>query len=72
MHPSLSVIFFTTASGAGYGLLALLGVLAPTGALPREWPFGLAALALALAAITAGLMSSMFHLGQPQRAWRAF
>jgi DMSO reductase anchor subunit len=72
VHPSLSVIFFTTASGAGYGLLALLGVLAPARALPQEPGFGLAALALALAAITAGLFSSTFHLGQPQRAWRAF
>ena len=26
MHPAFSVIFFTTASGAGYGLLALLGL----------------------------------------------
>ena len=25
MHPALSVIFFTTLSGAGYGLLAWLG-----------------------------------------------
>jgi DMSO reductase anchor subunit len=30
------------------------------------------ALALALAAITAGLLSSTLHLGQKQRAWRAF
>ncbi|MFO1085367.1 MAG: DmsC/YnfH family molybdoenzyme membrane anchor subunit [Reyranellaceae bacterium] len=72
MHPSLSVIFFTTASGAGYGLLALLGVLAPFGVLPTDRTFGLVALALALGAITAGLLSSTFHLGQPQRAWRAF
>ena len=72
MHPSLSVIFFTTASGAGYGLLALLGVLAPFGLLPADPLFGLVALALALVAITAGLLSSMFHLGQKQRAWRAF
>ncbi len=72
MHPSLSVIFFTTASGAGYGLLALLGVLVPLGLLPADPLFGLVALALALAAITAGLLSSMFHLGQKQRAWRAF
>ncbi|TIU14946.1 MAG: hypothetical protein E5W40_05030, partial [Mesorhizobium sp.] len=28
MHPAFSVVFFTTATGAGYGLLALLGVLA--------------------------------------------
>lgn len=72
MHPSLSVIFFTTASGAGYGLLALLGVLAPFGLLPADPMFGLVALALALGAITAGLVSSLFHLGQRQRAWRAF
>ena len=25
MHPALSVLFFTTLSGAGYGLLGLLG-----------------------------------------------
>ena len=72
MHPSLSVIFFTTASGAGYGLLALLGVLAPFGVLPNDPLFGLVALALALGAITFGLISSVFHLGQRQRAWRAF
>ena len=72
MHPSLSVILFTTASGAGYGLLALLGVLAPFGILPADRLFGLVALALALGAITAGLVSSAFHLGQRQRAWRAF
>ena len=44
------------------------GVLAPAGVLPREPGFGFAALALALGAITAGLLSSTFHLGQPQRA----
>ena len=27
MHPAYSVIFFTTASGAGYGLLFLLGIV---------------------------------------------
>jgi sulfite dehydrogenase (quinone) subunit SoeC len=72
VHPSSSVIFFTTASGAGYGLLALLGVLAPFGVLPDDRMFGLVALALALGAITAGLVASLFHLGQRRRAWRAF
>jgi sulfite dehydrogenase (quinone) subunit SoeC len=72
VYPSLSVIFFTTASGAGYGLLALLGLLAPFGAVPLDSRFGLAALGLALTSITAGLLSSMLHLGQPRRAWRAF
>lgn len=72
MHPSFSVIFFTTASGAGYGLLALLGVLAPLGLTPSDAAFGFVALGLALGGITAGLVSSTFHLGHPERALRAF
>lgn len=71
MHPALSVIVFTTASGAGYGLLALLGVLAPFNILPAERGFGLAAIGLALLLITGGLLSSTVHLGHPERAWRA-
>ena len=35
MHPALSVIFFTTLSGAGYGLLALLGAGLALGWWPR-------------------------------------
>jgi DMSO reductase anchor subunit len=72
MHPALSVILFTTLSGAGYGLLALLGVTAPLGLLPPDRFFGLAALGLALGAITIGLLSSTLHLGRPERALRAF
>ncbi len=34
MHPAFSVVFFTTATGAGYGLLALLGVLGGLGFIP--------------------------------------
>jgi sulfite dehydrogenase (quinone) subunit SoeC len=71
MHPAYSVILFTTLSGAGYGLLALLGLLGPAGLLPPERWFGLAALGLALAAISAGLLASTVHLGRPERAWRA-
>ncbi|MBM3637330.1 MAG: dimethyl sulfoxide reductase anchor subunit, partial [Alphaproteobacteria bacterium] len=33
--------------------------------------FALIAIALALVLITAGLLSSTFHLGHPERAWRA-
>jgi DMSO reductase anchor subunit len=72
MHPALSVILFTTLSGAGYGLLALAGVLAPLGILPSDRGFGLATLGLALGAVTIGLLSSTFHLGRPERAIRAF
>lgn len=71
MHPAYSVIFFTTASGAGYGLLALMGVLVATGdLLPSPW-LGMIGLALAFGGITFGLLSSTFHLGHPERAWRA-
>jgi DMSO reductase anchor subunit len=72
MHPAFSVIFFTSASGAGYGLLALLGVLGPAGLLPVDRRFGAVALGLALALVTAGLLASTAHLGHRERAWRAF
>jgi sulfite dehydrogenase (quinone) subunit SoeC len=72
MHPALSVILFTTASGAGYGLLALLGVFAAAQLVPAERWFGVAAFGLAFAAVTGGLLASTFHLGHPERAWRAF
>ncbi len=71
MHPSFSVIFFTTASGAGFGLFAWLGWLAMAGQLPGRWPAGIA-LVFGAALAVAGLCSSLLHLGQPTRAWRAF
>ncbi|MBZ9796718.1 dimethyl sulfoxide reductase anchor subunit family protein [Mesorhizobium sp. ES1-4] len=72
MHPAFSVVFFTTATGAGYGLLALLGVLGPLGLIaPDFWP-GFVGMGLALGLIAAGLLSSTGHLGRPERAWRAF
>jgi DMSO reductase anchor subunit len=72
MHPALSVIVFTTATGTGYGLLAWLGVFAAGGILPGNLGFALAALGIALTLITGGLLSSTLHLGRPERAWRAF
>jgi DMSO reductase anchor subunit len=71
MRPTFSIIFFTTGSGAGYGLLALLAVLAPLGVLPADRGFGAAGLVLGLGLVTAGLLCSTFHLGHPERAWRA-
>jgi DMSO reductase anchor subunit len=71
MHPAYSVILFTTASGAGYGLLALLGLVGLShGPVSDPW-FGAVSLLMALGLITAGLFSSMLHLGHPERAWRA-
>ena len=72
MHPALSIVLFTTASGAGYGLLLLLGFGAPLGLLPASGGFAFVALALAILFAAGGLVSSSFHLGRPERAWRAF
>jgi len=72
MHPAYSVILFTTASGAGYGLLALLGLAGASHGPASSAAFALAASFIALALVTIGLLSSMLHLGRPERAWRAF
>jgi DMSO reductase anchor subunit len=71
MHPALSVILFTTTSGIGYGLLFLYGAGAFFGLLPADRWFGAVGLGLALGLITFGLLASTFHLGHPERAWRA-
>ena len=71
MKPAGSIVFFTTASGAGYGMLFWLGVLHAAGALPGAAWYGVTALAIGLVLVTAGLLSSVAHLGNPQRAWRA-
>ena len=73
MHPAFSVIFFTTASGLGYGLwfwLALSFLRAPGG--HSSVALHLAGLALGFVLVSLGLLSSTLHLGKPMRAWRAF
>src|SRR6202790_4773063 len=72
MHPALSIVFFTTSSGAGFALLILLGLGAPLGLLPPSASFGFAATVIAVLLAAGGLASSAFHLGRPERAWRAF
>jgi DMSO reductase anchor subunit len=72
MHPALSIVFFTTASGAGFGLLVLTGIAVPLGLVPQNFGFGFVALATATVLAAAGLLSSFLHLGRPERAWRAF
>ncbi len=68
MHPAPSVIIFTTLSGLGFGLLTFLGLGLPD---VSGWvAFVLFAIAYALA--VGGLMASTFHLGHPERAWKAF
>ena len=69
MHPAASIIVFTVASGAGYGLLAWLGLHSLVR--PPTPTLGLLSLGVGLTAVSVGLLSSTFHLGHPERAWRA-
>ncbi len=73
MHPAASVILFTVLSGMGFGLLACLGI-GPWLGWPAPAP-GLAAFlhwGLGYGLAVGGLLASTFHLGHPERAWRAF
>lgn len=67
MHPAPSIILFTTLSGLGYGLAAMLGL----GLLDPAHIATKVGHVVALMLISAGLLSSTAHLGNPQRAWRA-
>jgi DMSO reductase anchor subunit len=69
MHPAISVIFFTVTSGAGFGMMFVLGLGLPVH--QGAWTTILSC-GLALGLAVAGLLSSTFHLGHPERAWRAF
>ena len=71
MRPTYSVILFTSASGAGYGLLVLFALFSAIDIVPADRWLGLAALGIAFVLITLGLLSSLAHLGHPERAWRA-
>ncbi len=67
MHPASSLIVFTTLSGAGFGLMVWLGLgFGPDGSL-----FGFVGCGLASLLAGIGLVASLWHLGNPQRAWRA-
>jgi DMSO reductase anchor subunit len=74
MHPALSVLLLTTLIGAAQGLVLALGgvelaVRAQGSALPTAFLLGGVLVALLLSG--AGLVASFFHLGHPERAWRA-
>ncbi len=75
MKPALSVILLTTLIGAGQGLfIALYSAdwLTTLSILPAAAPaLGGQAALLGVALLAAGLLASFFHLGHPERAWRA-
>ncbi|MGB7242699.1 MAG: DmsC/YnfH family molybdoenzyme membrane anchor subunit [Sulfitobacter sp.] len=68
MHPAPSVIFFTTFSGLGFGLLAWMGFGFPA---VTGW-FAFVFFAIAYLMAVGGLIASTFHLGRPERAIKAF
>jgi DMSO reductase anchor subunit len=74
MNPAFSVVFLTTLIGAGQGLfLALFGAeLLGFGADdPGERALLAAGGVVALGFTALGLLASVFHLGRPERGWRA-
>jgi DMSO reductase anchor subunit len=75
MHPAFSVIILTTLIGTGQGLfLALFSgqTYSAVNLLPAQHSsFYITGSLLALALLIGGLMASFFHLGHPERAWRA-
>ena len=76
MHPAFSIIFLTTLIGVGQGLfLALYSgqLYSVFRLLPTQNPLQFFALGslLVLVLLAAGLFSSFFHLGRPERAWRS-
>ncbi len=76
MHPAFSVIFLTTLIGVGQGLFLALytgQVYSLAKLLPAQDSsafYGVGSL-LALILLGGGLFASFFHLGHPERAWRA-
>lgn len=75
MNPPFSAIFLTTLIGAGQGVFLLLfgtEVLMGEASLSTEAHYFLGVGSIVSFAFTGGgLLASFFHLGQPQRGWRA-
>lgn len=67
MHPAPSVIIFTTMSGLGFGLMVFLGL----GFLDVSGWVAFVFVAIAYALAGGGLLSSLFHLGHPERFMKA-
>jgi len=75
MHPAFSVIFLTTLIGVGQGLFLALytGQLYSLANLlpPQSSAFYALGSLVSLLLLIGGLIASFFHLGHPERAWRA-
>ena len=71
MHPTFSLILFTSMAGMAQGAIVSLAVLnSGSDQLPSEL-LNVYLFPLILALLFGGLLASTFHLGHPERAWRA-
>lgn len=71
MRPQFSIIFFTTLAGMAQGLLFFIALAnLHSQAIPSIF-LTILALPVAFVLLTLGLIASFFHLGHPERAWRA-
>ncbi len=68
MHPATSVIIFTALSGLGFGMMVFLGL----GMLDVSGWVAFVFVAISFALAGGGLLSSLFHLGHPERFLMAF
>jgi DMSO reductase anchor subunit len=72
VKPAFSIVFFTVASGAGLGVLSIVGFCALFD-LPWLNPESLPkAGAIGLGLVLLGLGASTLHLANPRNAWRSF
>ena len=70
MNPAFSVLVFTTAAGAGQGLVVALALALLVG-IPLDAALVQSGLLVATVLLVVGLAASFLHLGRPERAWRA-
>ena len=71
MHPTFSLILFTSMAGMAQGAIVSLAVLnSGSDQLPSEL-LNIYLFPLILTLLIGGLLASTFHLGHPERAWRA-
>lgn len=71
MRPAFSVLFLTTLIGAGQGLFIALFLSELLMPVPLSDAFFAGGSVLVLLFCALGGISSVFHLGHPERAWRA-
>ena len=71
MRPQFSIIFFTTLAGMAQGLLFFIALLNIEGPVLSAPFLAILALPASFILLSLGLVASFFHLGHPERAWRA-